>query len=743
MSGPSQKPPALRADKRYNRAATKPKAAAKPTAARKAKAKRGALGIVAFGILRVIGLLFRVVWGIGWRLAAVVALIVAGGVLYYATTLPDVEDLVDGRVGGSVTMLDQYQNVFAQRGDQYGGLITAGAASPHLVNAIVATEDRRFYWHPGIDPIGIANAVRSNLGSGGGGRGGSTLTQQTAKLLCNGRAFDATQWDSERAYEADCRQTTLWRKAQEATYALAMELVYTKQDILTIYINRAYMGGSSYGAEAAANRFFGASATTLNPQQSAMLAGLLQAPSRLSPLNNLERSQARSQTVMRLMHDQGYLDDATYAEVLNAPATLSEIASTSLPGGYFADWVMATGPEFFTRDTTEDVIMRTTLDPAIQQAAEDAVLNVFENQVRAGSEAQAAVVVMSADGAVRAMVGGTDVRASGVFNRATRAERQPGSAFKPFIFAAALDLGYSPNDVIIDQPTCWTTPGSGEWCPENYSRTFAGPVTLTQSLQSSLNIPAIVLSETVGRDLVRKVADDFGIVNAEINGPALALGVDEVTLLDITAAYAGILNGGSSVDPYGLIELRLRGDAEPLMDQSGGIGERVINEEAARQLTWMMHQVVEQGTGERGRIEGVQLAGKTGTTNGQRDAWFVGFSSDYVIGVWMGYDDNRQLTGVTGGGLPAEIWRQTMEGVLAGAQRTPLPMQAPEDFGNTLEANFDTIISDFELDLLLQQEFGSVPQNVQPNPGVQPAQPGGTTTGDTVNSVLDNIFGGN
>ncbi len=732
MSGTGKRKGHLVADRRY-RNAKKPAPAPKPRMSRKrkpAKPKRGPIGALLSMIGGVLRGILRIVWALVWRLTAVVTLIIGIAVAYYASTLPSFDQLLDGRVNGSVTLLDRDGQVFATRGDQHGGFVTIQSVSPHLHDAIVATEDRRFYWHPGVDPIGIANAIRSNLSNPGAGRGGSTLTQQTAKLLCNGREYDPQTWESEAAYEADCRSATIWRKAQEAAYAIAMEVMYTKEEILTIYLNRAYFGGSSYGVEAASNRYFGISASELSPAQAANLAGVLQAPSRLALTSNVERSQGRASVVVGLMEAQGYLSSDQAAEARANPANLSEGSEAAAQvAGAFADWVMRTGPEFFTHDTTEDVIIRTTLDPRIQTAAEQALLSTFDDSLRDGSEVQGAVIVMSADGAVRAMVGGRDVRAVGLFNRATSAVRQPGSSFKPFIFAAALDQGYSGNDVIIDEPICWTTPGSGEWCPENYDREFVGPVDLTTALEGSRNIPAIVLSETVGRDNVRATAQGFGIQSDLASGPALALGVSEATLIEMTGAYAGILNGGSAVTPYGLIDLRMRGDDAPLMEQDGGIRERVIREEAARELTWMMNQVVERGTGSRARIEGYELAAKTGTTNGARDAWFIGFSSDYVVGVWMGFDDNEPMQGVTGGGLPAEIWRRTMEGVLAGSQPTPLPMMPPEGFGAQLAAeSFE--ITDEELDRMLEEQFGA------------PAQTNGQTNSE-VDALLDSIFGNN
>ncbi|MBP1806072.1 transglycosylase domain-containing protein [Rubellimicrobium aerolatum] len=680
--------PTLVADRRYSGAA-KPAGKAASGPARRSRRGRTAasrrrgpirwlLGLLS-GLVRVV---FGAAWAVAWRAGAVAALLLGVAVAWQAARLPSVTALVDGRARGSVTLLDRSGEPFAWRGDQFGGMVTAEEVSPHLVNAVVATEDRRFWWHPGVDPQGVASAVRINLSEGRGplsGNGGSTITQQTAKLLCLGRPFDPDQWEDEAAYEADCRRTTLTRKVQEAVYAMAMELRYSKEEILTIYLNRAYLGAGTRGFEAAAQRYFGVSATDVTPAEAAMLAGLLKAPSTYAPTSSLERARDRASVVLALMEEQGFLDAAQMQEAREHPASLSG-AAANRSGGAFADWVMDSGPEFFTRDTTEDVTIRTTLDRRIQRAAEEALASVFQNQVRAGSKAEAAIVVMSADGAVRAMVGGREDGA-GRFNRATMALRQTGSSFKPFVYAAALDLGMSPMDRVDDSPLCMAITGSGTWCPDNYDRQFKGPITLTQAMAESRNIPAVQLSELVGRENVRNVAAGFGIQGDLALGPALALGASESTLVRMTGAYAGILNGGSAVTPYGLIDLTLQGEQEALMGQGGGIRERVIREAAARELTWMMWRVVEDGTGQRARIPGWQIAGKTGTTQAARDAWFIGFSADYVTGVWMGYDDNTPLKGVTGGGLPADIWRETMLRVLEGEAPRPLPMAPPAGGG--------------------------------------------------------------
>jgi penicillin-binding protein 1A len=623
---------------------------------------------------------WRVIWGLAWRMTAIGAVILGGVVAYFYAQLPEVDALVDGRARGSVTLMDREGEVFAWRGETFGGMITAGSVSPDLHDAVVATEDKRFYWHFGLSPRGIASAIRINLSEGRGafeGNGGSTITQQTAKLLCLGVQWDPKLWKSEADYEKDCRRGGMWRKIKEVPFAMAMEAKYSKEEILTIYFNRAYLGAGARGFEAAAQRYFGKSAKDVSAAEAAMLAGLLKAPSTYAPTASLERAQNRAAVVIGLMEEQGYLTKAEADEARAKPAVLSKAAKQKA-GGYFADWVMETTPDYLARDTTEDVIIETTLDQAMQKQAEEALAYIFETKVKSGSEAQAAIVVMSADGAVRAMVGGRNTPNAGDFNRATQAVRQTGSTFKPFIYAVAMDLGYSPLDLVEDTPLCIYTAGSGDWCPQNYDKAFKGQITLTQALAESRNIPAVRVSEAVGRDLVKQVATDFGLAQNFADGPALALGVSESTLIDMTGAFAGILNGGSAVSPFGLNALKLKGMDEPLFGAGGGIGERVISEKAAHALTYMMAEVLNSGTGGRARLDDREAAGKTGTTQSARDAWFVGFTADYVVGVWMGYDDNRPLTGVTGGGLPAEIWHEVMVRINEGQPVKPLVTEIPD-----------------------------------------------------------------
>jgi membrane peptidoglycan carboxypeptidase len=452
--------------------------------------------------------------------------------------------------------------------------------------------------------------------------------------------------------------------------AFAMELKYTKDEILAVYLNRVYLGAGAYGFEAASRRYFGKSTKFLEPAEAAMLAGLLKAPSRFAPTSDIARAQSRADIVLGAMEREGFLTPAEAAAARARPAGLGR-AAASVSGGHFADWAMDEGPAYLTEGTTEDVTLRTTFDPAAQRAAEEALAAVFAAEVKAGSGAEAAIVVMTPDGAVRAMVGGRDAAAGG-FNRAAQAMRQTGSAFKAFVFAAAVERGARPDDVVLDAPIT-----IGRWSPENYGGGYAGPVTLARAFAESLNTVAVRVSERAGRENVRRVARKLGLVAPLADGPALALGVSEATLVEMTGAYAAFASGGFSGAPWGIRDIRVRGDAAPLMTADEGPRRRVLDARVAAQVTGMMEQVVESGTGRRAALPGRPVAGKTGTTQAARDAWFIGFSAQYVVGVWMGYDDNRPLAGVTGGGLPAAIWRETMRRLHEGLPVLPLPSSRP------------------------------------------------------------------
>jgi penicillin-binding protein 1A len=591
------------------------------------------------------------------------------------------------------------------------------------------------------------------------GHGGSTITQQVAKLLCLGETFDPTRFANEAEFEADCRSGGIWRKIKEVPYAFAMEAKYSKDDILNIYMNRSYLGGGARGFEAASQRYFNKPASQVNASESAMLAGLLRAPSYYAPTANLQRSQERANVILGLMGEEGYLTTEEVAQARAAPATLSQ-AAAARAGGYFADWVMESGPGFLTSETTEDVTITTTFDQRIQRAAERALQRIYDEKVKDGSTAQAAVVVMSADGAVRAMIGGLDNRAQGTFNRATQAKRQTGSSFKPFVYAAALDAGYSPSDTVQDAPLTIRIPGGRSWSPQNYTRNYRGAVTLTTSLAQSLNTSTIRLQEVVGRDQVIRVAQGFGIVSNLTTSPSLGLGASEATLLELTGAYAGIRNGGTSVAPYGVVQLNMRGDERPLMGQTGGLGQRVISQRAAGQLIYMMQQVIQSGTGTRARLGDRPVAGKTGTTSSYRDAWFVGFTEQYVTGVWMGYDDNTPLSGVTGGGLPAEIWQAVMSEIHDGLPELPLSTVSPDGSGIIMSQGDSTprVVTSGSADDPLAAALAGVMNTIEAErtgrqivapteiTGGAPQTPGasvGADSDDALSRALQGILGGN
>lgn len=684
--------------------------------------KRGILG----WILAPFIFLFRVIWAVTWRATAVFVLGIAAWVAYTYTTIPELSDMVDGRTRGSVTFLDREGVVFAWRGDQFGGPVSATAVAPALKNAVIATEDKRYYRHIGVSPRGIASAMRINMREGRSplsGNGGSTITQQAVKLMCIGVPFDQNKWKSETEYEADCRRTTVKRKIEEVIYAMALEAKFTKDEILTIYFNRAYLGGGARGFEAASQLYFNKPAAGVSLPEGAMLAGLLKAPSSYAPTGNLQRAQDRAATVLKLMREQGYITSSEEALANAAPATLAGVSKERV-GGYFVDWAMDSAPSFLTSETTEDVVMSTTFDSKLQRAAEEALQFVFDTKVSKSSIAEAAIVVMSQDGAVRAMIGGRNNRVQGGFNRATQAKRQTGSAFKPFVYAAAMDRGFQFDSILDDEPVSISLPGQPPYQPRNYTNKFKGAMTLTDALAQSINTIAVQVSEEIGRDNVRDVAFRFGINDDLADGPALALGASESNLIEMTGAFAGIQNGGQAVTPYGLTKLRLKADTGPLFEQDSGLGERVITESAAQQLTYMMSRVVTSGTGTRARIDGREVAGKTGTTQAAKDAWFVGFTAQYAVGVWMGNDDNTPLRGVTGGGLPADIWRETVTRISADLPPEPLNMIRP--------ANAPTVSAP-------PREVTAQSQQQAPQPQRQPS----TSIENAIINTLNKLFGGN
>ena len=517
---------------------------------------------------------------------------------------------------------------------------------PYLPKAFVAIEDRRFYDHFGIDPIGLARAVVNNLRGRGGVQGGSTLTQQLAKNLF------LTQ------------ERTAARKIQEAILALWLERTYTKDQILELYLNRVYFGSGAYGVEAAAQRYFNKSARSVTIAEAAMLAGLVQAPSRLAPNRNPDLAEKRAQLVIAAMADQGFITQDAAKTALTAPAEVPERTGAGSVN-YAADYVMDVLDDFIGA-VDADVTVLTTIDSKLQASAETTLVDALSAQGAKLHASQGAVVSLAPDGALRALIGGRDYTRS-QFNRATAARRQPGSSFKPFVYLTAMEKGMTPDTIRDDAPV-----SIKGWEPENYSRSYRGPVTLATAMQHSLNTVAARLIQEVTPKEVIRTAQRLGITSALQPNLSLALGTSEVTPLEMTAAYATFANGGQSVLPYVIREVRQTDGKVVYARKAANLGQ-VIQPQYLAMMDTMFNGVMTGGTGAKFNIPGWQVGGKSGTTQDFRDAWFVGFTAKLVTAVWVGNDDNSNMKRVTGSGLPGEIWGKYMKAAHAGSQPIPLP----------------------------------------------------------------------
>jgi penicillin-binding protein 1A len=596
-------------------------------------------------------------WGV--TAAIWVGVAVAGVVAYYAVDLPDIDAMTATTRRPSVVFQSVEGEVFAAYGDLYGEPLELKDMSPAIAQAVLSTEDRRFYKHFGLDPWGLVRALAANVRAGHVVQGGSTITQQLAKNLF---------------LKPD---RNLKRKVQELLMALWLEKRFSKDQILTLYLNRVYLGSGTFGVDAAAKRYFDVSARRVNVYQAAVLAGLLKAPSRYSPLNDPEASRKRTADVLQNMVAAGYIDQkaADTAEIMGAAA----LVKRPLPAGrYFADWVMQHLDEF-GQVSGRDIVVKTTLDIGLQRRVEADVKAMMAGPGAKANAAQAAVVVMSPDGAVRALVGGKEYDDS-QFNRATQGLRQPGSSFKPFVYLAAMEKGYGPDDTFDDAPITL-----GNWSPSNYTGKYEGRVTLRHALAQSLNTVAVRLIEAVGPGRVIALARRLGITADLRNDATLALGTSEVSLIELTTAYAALANGGNGVTAYGVAQIT-DPDGHPLFHREGGGFGQVVSPRALAGMHDMMSQVIDNGTGKAARLDR-PAAGKTGTTQDYRDAWFMGFTADYVAGVWLGNDDYRiEMKKVTGGGLPAQLWKQVMTAAHRGLPPRPLLTPAPERPEGVLDA---------------------------------------------------------
>ncbi|HEX4891615.1 MAG TPA: PBP1A family penicillin-binding protein [Alphaproteobacteria bacterium] len=562
----------------------------------------------------------------------------AGLLAWYAYDLPDTSALHKQRATSGITVLGYDEQPIGSRGDTVGEMLEVRDMPRHLLQAVIATEDRRFYDHGGIDPFGLARAMAANLWAGRVVQGGSTITQQAAKNIF---------LTPER---------NLRRKAQELLLALWLERKFTKDQILEMYLNRVYMGSGSYGVAAAAQKYFGKKAGRLSLPESAMLAGLLKAPSRYSPVNDPKLARERQAEVLANMVEAGFLSPPEQAAALSRPLSFASIGNSE-DSQYFIDWVLDQLPDHIGRPEG-DLIIVSTLDARMQSAAGRVISSAIEqNEQRLGVH-QGALLALTPDGAVRAMAGG---RAYGQsqFNRATQAKRQPGSAFKPFIYVTALEKGLNPGSIMRDSPVMFK-----KWSPKNFNKEFQGEVTLRTALAESINTVAVKLSEMSGRDQVISTAHRMGIISEITPTPAMALGVSEVTLMELTSAYAPFANGGYGVTPYGILEVRTpRGVV--LYRRQQDYRRQVISDHVNDQMNDMLGFALRNGTGRAAALSRHSAAGKTGTSQDYRDGWFIGYTDQLVAGIWFGNDDGAAMKAVTGGGLPARSWKSFMEQALA------------------------------------------------------------------------------
>ncbi len=546
-----------------------------------------------------------------WGALALVAML-----LWFASDLPRPEAALDAARRPSLTLEDRSGRVFATFGDIVGEPLRLTDLPAYLPAAAVAVEDRRFWHHPGIDPIGLARAIWVNVTSGRVAQGGSTITQQVAKnlFLTNARTFR--------------------RKVQELLLTLWLEHTFTKREILEIWLNRVYLGAGTWGVDAAARMYFGVSARRVTLWQAAMLAGLPRAPSRFNPRADPSAAAARARGVLAAMADTGAI---TGEQARAAAAQIAFPPAPPLAAGWFADWVAEQAKPITPPNT--DAALRTTLDARLQSLAEARLSALLDGPGGAAGVTQGAVVALdAATGAVRAMVGGRDYQQSS-FNRAVLARRQPGSAFKPFVWLAALEKGVRPDDTVLDAPI-----RIGNWSPANFDRQFVGEITVEEALVQSINTASVRLQQQAGgpRAVAREAAL-LGIADRLPNDASLALGTGEVGLLELAAAYATFFNGGARVTPFGVEGVRT--PPQPVLDP-----------DLAAMMARMMTAVVTRGTGRAAAVQGHLVAGKTGTTQDYRDAWFIGRCDSAIIGVWLGNDDNRPMKSVQGGTLPARLF---------------------------------------------------------------------------------------
>ncbi|MGF1610669.1 MAG: transglycosylase domain-containing protein, partial [Kiloniellales bacterium] len=576
---------------------------------------------------------------LSWTLVATIWVAIAGlGVIgWFAYDLPSVDRFAELTRRPSVTLVSAEGARITAVGDLYGETVRVSELPPHVSQAVLAVEDRRFYQHPGIDAFGLLRALLVNLHAGRIVQGGSTITQQLAKIMF---------LEPER---------TVKRKVQEALLAFWLERRFSKEQILTLYLNRVYLGAGTYGLDAAAQRYFGVGARELTLHQAAMLAGLLKAPSRYNPANDPGLADGRAGLVLDAMVEAGFITAEAAAQAKQDKGGPSRVADQG--GRYFADWVLGQ-LSGFVGPVDRDLVVVTTLDPRLQRIAEEEVRAMIAGDGAVAGMGQAAFIALAPDGAVRALVGGRDYRES-QFNRATQALRQQGSAFKAFVYLAALQQGFSPDDRMIDRPV-----RLANWEPKNFDNKYYGEVTLREAFARSLNSVAVQLIQKVGPAAVAQTAHRLGITSDLAADAGLALGTSETTLLELTSAYSTFANQGRGVWPYAILEVR-EPNGRILYQRSGGGPGRLVAPHQVNAMLDLLRAGVAWGTG-KAADPGRPAGGKTGTSQDNRDAWFIGLTAELTAGVWMGNDDGTRMRDVTGGTLPvtSRMWA-TMYGTVA------------------------------------------------------------------------------
>src|SRR6201987_3097039 len=581
----------------------------------------------------------------------------------------------------AVTFLDRYGNEIGSRGIKHTESVAFEDFPDHLIKAVLGTEDGRFSEQFGIYIQGVFRSFVTNTQAVGVVQGGSTITQQLAKNLF---------LSNERTYE---------RKINEAFLALWLEAHLPKNEILKLYLDRAYLGGGAFGVDAAAHYYFGKSVRDVNLAESAMLAGLFKAPTKFSPLINLPAARARANVVLDNLVENGFMSEGQVYGARRNPATTIDRAIEDAPN-YYLDWafdemrkLVDTLPKSVT---SRSFTVRTALDNNLQHYAEHEAESQLRQYGRDYGASQVAAVIGDLDGGVRAMVGGRDYGAS-KFNRATDALRQPGSSFKPYVYATALASGFKPTSVVADSPVC-----IGNWCPHNYSGGYSGSVTLLEAITHSINVIPVKLSielghgnPKLGRAMIVQTAPNFGIQSPLPDTPSLPIGADEVYVYEHAVAYATFPNLGRAVAPHAALEVRTgTGQLVWRFARDGPKPKQVISPQVALDMIKMMNSVVENGTGKRAQLDGIKVAGKTGTTNSWRDAWFVGYTGNFVGAVWMGNDDFSPTKRMTGGTLPAQTWQNIMPYAHRGVELGPLagfpsPEHAPPMPENASVANVE------------------------------------------------------